>query len=115
MRLDESCKVQCKLRLTASQARDFQERIDDEYRITMCALVCTCLHLCAGVGVHSSAPPDALSRARRRILDNLPTAQARQASGPSCSLCFPALHATHAVSGGAARMVLPMASPWIAQ
>jgi hypothetical protein len=26
-------------RLTASQARDFQERIDDEYRITMCALV----------------------------------------------------------------------------
>jgi hypothetical protein len=37
MRLDESCKVQCKLRLTAAQARDFKERIDDEYRITMCA------------------------------------------------------------------------------
>lgn len=36
MRLDESCKVQCKLRLTAAQARDFKERIDDEYRITMC-------------------------------------------------------------------------------
>jgi hypothetical protein len=29
--------VQCKLRLTAAQAREFKDRIDDEYRVTMCA------------------------------------------------------------------------------
>ena len=37
VRRDEACKVQCKLRLTASQAKDFQERIKDDYRVTMCA------------------------------------------------------------------------------
>lgn len=35
MRHDESCKVQCKLTLNAGQARDFSERIEDEYRVTM--------------------------------------------------------------------------------
>ena len=35
IRLDEQCKVQCKLRLTAKQAKAFGERIEDEYRVTM--------------------------------------------------------------------------------
>jgi len=63
MRLDESCKVQCRLSLTASQARDFKDRIDDQYRITMCARS----------GLRARQAPDR----GRRILDNLPTAQVR--------------------------------------
>lgn len=35
MRLDEECKVQCKMKLTSRQARDFRERIDDEYRVAL--------------------------------------------------------------------------------
>lgn len=38
MRLDENCKTICKLdSLSGKQAQEFQERIDDEYRITLCA------------------------------------------------------------------------------
>ncbi len=65
--------MQCKLRLTAKQARDFKDRIDDEYRVTMCA-----------PRVQRVAVPDSRADARmlflalaRRILDNLPTAQVR--------------------------------------
>jgi len=37
VRRDETCKVQCKLLLTEAQAKAFRERIQDEYRVTMCA------------------------------------------------------------------------------
>ena len=36
MRLDEQCKVVCKLDgLTSKQTSDFQNKIDDEYRVNM--------------------------------------------------------------------------------
>ena len=38
MREDENCKTICKLdSLSKKQAKELQERIDDEYRITLCA------------------------------------------------------------------------------
>jgi transmembrane 9 superfamily protein 2/4 len=36
MRLDEQCKVVCKVdALTTSQTRDFKAKIEDEYRVNM--------------------------------------------------------------------------------
>lgn len=36
MREDQKCKITCKLdALSAKQAKDFQSRIDDEYRTTL--------------------------------------------------------------------------------
>ena len=39
MRLDEQCKVLCKLdSLTERQAKGFQDRIKNEYRVNMCVV-----------------------------------------------------------------------------
>jgi transmembrane 9 superfamily protein 2/4 len=35
MRKDESCKVACKEKLNAGSAKNFKEKIDDEYRVNM--------------------------------------------------------------------------------
>ena len=37
MRVDEQCKVLCRIdALSASQAKAFREKIEDEYRVNMC-------------------------------------------------------------------------------
>ncbi|RRT57379.1 hypothetical protein B296_00040490 [Ensete ventricosum] len=35
MRRDESCKVVCRTKLTSEAAKNFKEKIDDEYRVNM--------------------------------------------------------------------------------
>jgi hypothetical protein len=35
MRRDESCKVVCRPKLSAEAAKNFKEKIDDEYRVNM--------------------------------------------------------------------------------
>uniref|UniRef100_A0A804KR02 Transmembrane 9 superfamily member n=1 Tax=Musa acuminata subsp. malaccensis TaxID=214687 RepID=A0A804KR02_MUSAM len=35
MRRDETCKVSCRTKLTAESAKNFKEKIDDEYRVNM--------------------------------------------------------------------------------
>lgn len=41
MRGDEACKVLCDpLTLDAAKAKKFQTRVEEEYRVNMCAFVC---------------------------------------------------------------------------
>ncbi|RWW09444.1 hypothetical protein BHE74_00032252 [Ensete ventricosum] len=35
MRRDESCKVVCRTKLSSEAAKNFKEKIDDEYRVNM--------------------------------------------------------------------------------
>jgi len=35
MKTDETCKVACRRKLTKETAKNFREKIDDEYRVNM--------------------------------------------------------------------------------
>jgi hypothetical protein len=39
MRRDESCKVVCRRKLSQEAAKNFKEKIDDEYRVNMYGLM----------------------------------------------------------------------------
>uniref|UniRef100_A0A453SCU3 Uncharacterized protein n=1 Tax=Aegilops tauschii subsp. strangulata TaxID=200361 RepID=A0A453SCU3_AEGTS len=46
MRRDESCKVVCRTKLSAEAAKNFREKIDDEYRVNMYVLILKFLLYC---------------------------------------------------------------------
>lgn len=74
MGADEQCKVLCRVEsLTEAQAQAFKVRIEEEYRVNMCAsapwFLCGCL-----ASVHCSFVHMVATSSCCRILDNLPVA-----------------------------------------
>lgn len=53
MRVEETCKVTCSVKLSKEDAAEFKSRIDDEYRVNMC-------------GPPRAGPPPTASRPRAR-------------------------------------------------
>ena len=81
MRKDEQCKVNCKVAaLSADDVREFRSRIEDDYRVNMCAPTCAILppilHPSAGCACAASAPT------RRLTLQPAGRPAARAAPGP---------------------------------